>query len=260
MARLEGEVDVRCLIAGRFALDNAVAGPGTVPFHLLLDGHCTLTAGVITAGMRPGDLVLLPHGDAHQVTAVGERSQPLADEPGTSVPTLRAVGEQPELDLCRGHYCSEAPGAGSLLFRLMPHLVQVPLDSAALAVADILRDEARFDDPGTGAIVTALFDALPATVPQSHPQGRPETPALWTAMGDDSLGRAIADVVDRPGEAWTTERMAAAARMSRATFLRRFTARTGTTPATLLAAIRMMVTADLLTRSEHSVTRVARPR
>jgi AraC family transcriptional regulator, activator of mtrCDE len=66
-----------------------------------------------------------------------------------------------------------------------------------------------------------------------------------------------ADVVRCPGELWTIDHMAAAASMSRATFLRRFTARTSTTVATPLTAVRMMVATDLLTRSDHSVARVA---
>jgi AraC family transcriptional activator of mtrCDE len=81
---------------------------------------------------------------------------------------------------------------------------------------------------------------------------------LWTAVGDDVLGRVICAVVNRPGEAWTIERLAAEASMSRATFLRRFNARTGTTVATLLTGIRMMVAADLLTRGDYPVSRVAR--
>ncbi|WP_028932606.1 cupin domain-containing protein [Pseudonocardia spinosispora] len=258
MARLEGEVDVRCLIAGRFTLENGAAGPGRVPFHLVLEGHCTLTAGATSTEMGPGDMALLPHGDAHQVTAKAGPWCPVADEPGTAFTTRRTIGGKPDLDLFCGHYHFRHPGTGSLLFTLMPPLVQVPLDAGALALADILRDETRFDGPGTGAIVAALFDALLTMALRSRPERRLDTPALWTAMGDDLLGRAIAGIVDRPGEAWTIDRLAAAARMSRATFVRRFAARTGTTPASLLTAVRMMIAADLLASTEHSVTRIAK--
>ena len=256
MARLECEVDVRCLIAGRFTVENAASAPGRVPFHLVLDGRSTLTAGPITTEMGPGDLVLLPHGDAHQVTAIGGSRHPLAKVPGAAFSTLRTVGPEPELDLFCGHYRFQQPGPGSVLFRLMPPLVQVSLDPVAQQLATMLRDETCFDGPGTGAIVSALCDALLAMALRSSPDRRLGTPALWTAMGDDSLGLAIAGVVDRPGEAWTIDRLAAEARMSRATFMRRFTSRTGTTPAALLTAIRMMVAADLLTRSETSITRI----
>ncbi|EWM18689.1 AraC family transcriptional regulator [Kutzneria sp. 744] len=256
LARLEGGLDVRCLLAGRFAIDHDAVGPGQVPFHLVLEGRCTLTAGGSTVHMEPGDLVLLPHGTAHRVSASTGRRRRLVEEPGGAFPTRRTVGAEPELDLLCGHYGVES-GAGALLFRLLPPLVHVSLDASALAVADLLRAEAQFDGEGTGVIVTALCDALLAMALRSRPGQRLSTPALWTAMGDDTLGRVVAEIVARPGEAWTIERLAESAAMSRATFVRHFTARTGTTVATLVTAIRMMVAADLLTRSDLSVGRVA---
>ncbi|MEV6638638.1 AraC family transcriptional regulator [Amycolatopsis sp. NPDC051371] len=257
LARLDGEVDVRCLLAGRFVLDNPPAGPGIVPFHLVLDGRCTVTSGASAVHLGPGDMVLLPHGDAHRVTATGGPRLPVAEEPGAAFPTRRTPGAEPVVDLFCGHYGFD-PGAGALLFRLMPPLVHVSLDPPALTLAEVLRGEARCAGPGTSAIVAALLDALLAMALRSRPEQRPATPGLWTAMGDDVLGRVLADVVERPGETWTIDRLAAEAAMARATFLRRFTARTGTTVAAMVTAIRMMVAADLLTRSEYSVTRVAK--
>ncbi len=256
LARPDGEVDVRCLLAGSFVLDNPAAGAGIVPFHLVLEGRCTVKSGSSTVRMGPGDMALLPHGDAHRVLATEGPALPVTEEPGAAFPTRRTPGAEPRVDLFCGHYRFDA-GAGALLFRLMPPLVHVSLDAPALPLADVLRGEARFDGPGTAAIVAALLDALLAMALRSRPEQRPETPGLWTAFGDDVLGRVLAGVVERPGEAWTIDRLAAEAAMSRATFLRRFTARTGTTVAAMVTAIRMMVAADLLTRSEHSVTRVA---
>ena len=44
LARLRGGVDVRCLVAGRYTLENPDAGAGQAPFHLLLSGTCDLEA------------------------------------------------------------------------------------------------------------------------------------------------------------------------------------------------------------------------
>jgi AraC family transcriptional activator of mtrCDE len=257
LARLRGEIDMRCLMAGGFAIDHPQAGPGLVPFHLVLAGTCTVTSAAFTVDLEPGDLLLLPQGDAHQVTATSDRQLEFVEAPGRTFSTRRTTGAAPELDLFCGHYRVDE-GAGALLFRLMPRVVHVSLDQPALALAELLRGEATVDGPGTGVIVSALLDALLAMALRSRSGQRPDTPALWTAIGDDVLGKVICAVVDRPGEAWTIDRLAATASMSRATFLRRFKARTGTTVATLLTGIRMMVAADLLTGSDHSVSRVAR--
>ena len=215
-----------------------------------------MTTGSVSIDLGPGDLLLLPHGDAHRVTAAGP-DLPTTVEQGAGFATRQTIGAEPTLDLFCGHYLF-GPGAGALLFRLMPSAVEVSLDPAALELAEVLRTEARFDGPGTAAIVAALLDALLGMTLRSRPDQRLGTPALWTAMGDDALGRAISAVVDRPSEKWMIDRLAAEASMSRATFVRHFTARTGSTVATVLTTIRMMAAADLLLHSEQSVAQVAR--
>ncbi len=42
MARLRGTVDKRCLLAGPALLGHATRTPREAPFHLLLEGACTL--------------------------------------------------------------------------------------------------------------------------------------------------------------------------------------------------------------------------
>nr|WP_051341834.1 AraC family transcriptional regulator [Pseudonocardia spinosispora] len=256
MARLGSDVDVRCLLAGQFTLDNPRAGPGVVPFHLVLDGWCTVASGASTVALGPGQLLLLPQGAAHRVMASSGPRHRIIEEAGGSFPIRRSADAKPELDLFCGHYHFDS-AAGELLFRLLPPMVHATLDTPALTLADVLRGEACMDGPGTGAIVAALCDALLVMALRSRPDQRLGATALWTAMADEVIGRVIADVIDRPDEQWTLDRMAATAAMSRATFIRRFTASTGTTAARLLTSIRMMRAADLLTHSDHSIARVA---
>ncbi|MGW4482964.1 AraC family transcriptional regulator [Amycolatopsis sp. NPDC004368] len=258
LAQLEGTIDVRCLIAGKFSMEHEATGPDKVPYYLVLDGQCTATTGTTAVDLSPGDMLVFAHGDAHQVSVTTGRKRRWVDEPGPTFTTRRTVGNvKPELDLFCGHYHVDS-AAGALLFRLLPPLVHVKLDSSAITLADVLRGEAGYDGSGTGVIVSSLCEALLAMALRSRPEQRLDTPALWTAMGDDVLGHVLAAVIERPGEPWTIERMAAAASMSRATFLRRFSARTGTTVATLLTTIRMMLAADLLTSSDQPVSHIAR--
>ncbi|MFI5610277.1 AraC family transcriptional regulator [Amycolatopsis sp. NPDC051903] len=256
LAHLEGGLDMRCLMAGQFTLDREAAGRGEAPFYLVLEGRCTVLAGPATVELGPGDLLLLPRGEAHQVRVTSGVPLRYDDEPGPTFVTHRTVGAEPELDLFCGHYFFGS-AAGTVLFRLLPARVHVTLDAPALTLANLLRGEAQFDGPATAAIVCSLTDALLGMALRSRPEQRLDTPALWTAMGDDALGRVIAGIVERPGEPWTIDRMAAAASMSRATFVRRFSARTGTTVATLLTSIRLMVAADLLLHTDHPVARIA---
>ncbi|WP_326566181.1 AraC family transcriptional regulator [Amycolatopsis rhabdoformis] len=256
-AHIEGTLGLRCRTAGQFTLDRAAPGPGHAPFLLVVEGRCTVSTCASTVDLGPGDLLLLPHGDAHQVCVATGPRRPFVEEVGPVFTTRRSVGVEPELDLYLGHYRVNS-ATGTLLFRTLPPLVHVTLGVSGAGLADVLRGGARFDRLGTESLVRFLFDALLDIALRSRPEQRLDTPALWTAVGDDTLGKVIAGIVERPGEPWTIERMATAASMSRATFLRRFTARTGTTVASLLTTIRMMAAADLLTRSDHSVSHIAR--
>ncbi|MFF4595925.1 cupin domain-containing protein [Amycolatopsis sp. NPDC001319] len=256
LAHLHGSVDLRCLMAGQFMVDHEAAEPGQVPFYLVLDGRCAVTTDSATVTLSTGDLLLVSRGEAHQVTAPSGRKFRFSDESGPMFTTRRTVGVKPDLDLFCGHYHFDT-AAGELLFRLLPALVHVTPDTAATTLADLLRDEARFAGPGSAAVVSALCDAMLAMGLRSRPEQRLDTPALWTALGDEALGKVVSGIVERPGDSWTIERMAETASMSRSTFLRRFTARTGTTAATLLTTIRMMVAADLLTNSDRSMSRIA---
>lgn len=257
IAHLEGSLDMRCLMAGQFTLDRAATEPGEAPFYLVIEGRCSVTVGPSTVELGSGDMLLLPHGEAHHVQVTSGTPLRYDEESGPTLITHRTIGAEPELDLFCGHYLFGST-AGTLLLRLLPAWVHVTLDTPAITLARVLRDEAQFDGPGTAAITSSLCDVLLGMALRSRPEQRLDTPALWTALGDDVLGPVIACIVDRPGEPWTIDRLAAVASMSRATFLRRFAARTGTTVATLLTSIRMMLAAELPIHSEHSVARVAR--
>ncbi|MGW4482965.1 cupin domain-containing protein [Amycolatopsis sp. NPDC004368] len=257
LAHIEGIPDLRCLTAGQFTMNRVAPGPGKVPFHLVVEGRCTVSTRLSAVELGPGDLLVLPHGDAHRVCVTAGPPRPFTEEPGPVFTTRRSLGAEPELDLYSGHYQTDS-AMGTLLFRTLPPLVHVTLGVYGAGLADVLRGGARFDRLGARSLLGSLFGALLDIALRSRPEQRLDTPALWTAVGDDTLGKVIAGIVERPGEPWTIERMAAAASMSRATFLRRFTARTGTTVASLLTTIRMMVAADLLTRSDHSVSHIAR--
>jgi transcriptional regulator GlxA family with amidase domain len=63
---------------------------------------------------------------------------------------------------------------------------------------------------------------------------------------------------DQPGAAWTVERMARIAGVSRATFSRRFGDLVGETPMAYLNGWRLAVASDLLARGTDTVDAVAR--
>ncbi|GAA2218514.1 hypothetical protein GCM10010413_04990 [Promicromonospora sukumoe] len=141
--------------------------------------------------------------------------------------------------------------------------------SAALPSPLVVR---RFDQRQRGvvALVTACpLDAISSPAPFAASYaglvGAAMT-ALWQEAGgaataDGTADTQVADVVaalaDRPGEAWTLDRMAALVHLSRSALTERFRRATGHSPMEMLREVRMHRARTLLTDQCLPVTRVA---
>ncbi|MGW4488683.1 cupin domain-containing protein [Amycolatopsis sp. NPDC004368] len=155
--QVESTLDLRCLIAGRFELDREAVAAGLVPFHLVLEGSCTVTTAASTTELKAGDLLLLPRGDAHRVSVVTTAPRwDVADTAGPAFPTRRSVGAEPELDLYSGHYRFD-PAAGLAVVRTLPPVVHVALGISLAGLSHVLRGETRFGDD---SLVRSLFGVL----------------------------------------------------------------------------------------------------
>ena len=263
LARPEGSVDVRCLLAGRFALDNPASGPGEVPFHILLAGQCAVEVAGRTVQLHAGDVLLLPRGSAHRVF-VDRDDEPMemVEEPGAAFRVRRSRAAEPEVDLFCGRY-RVAPGAGDLLFRTLPEAVHVSLGTDGYEpirmLSALMRREANAGGPGSAAIVSSLCNALLAMVLRISPERRLPGDVPWTAAAsaDDAVLCVIDAVLGEPGRDWSITLFATRAAMSRATFIRHFSRATGMTVGQFVTRLRMMIAADLLAGGHRSVSAIA---
>lgn len=262
MARLQASLDKRCLLAGTTVLDVPERGEGEVPFHVLLDGTCTLELPGRRIELRPGDVILLPRGTPHRIRTAGPgRTQGVVETPGETITTIRSPAGKDVIDLFCGHY-SYGSGAGAMLFRSLPNPLHVSFAEAGDAteivrmLSTIMRQEAQNDGPGTAAILSHLCSALLAMVLRKSDR-RLADAALWTAADDERIRVVIDALLREPGVNWSIARLAQITGMSRATFVRHFSHRTGMTVGTLLTHVRMMIAADLLTETDRTVAAVA---
>ena len=74
-----------------------------------------------------------------------------------------------------------------------------------------------------------------------HPEESDMPPGLLTGLGDPALARVLVALHERPGDAWTLERMAREAGLSRSAFSERFKAVVDATPADYLAHWRLAI-------------------
>lgn len=278
LARLRGSVDVRCLVAGRYTMDNPQAEVGCVPFHLLLEGVCELELAGRRIEVVAGDMVLLPRGTAHRMHVLGRRvaadverrdvgpyklfANAAAGNMGPARDIMEGEEDTP-VDLFCGHYIWE-PGPGQVLIDMLPDIVHVPLGDISGDVtcpsgrlgqlSDFMRDEVRAAAPGAEAILDALCGVLLAMAVRSA-GGLGWT--VWLACTESAVRRVTEAVLQDPAHDWGIEKFATLNAMSRATFIRHFARETGMSPGDFLTRLRMLVAADLLTGTDRPVSSIA---
>ncbi|SQA54752.1 AraC family transcriptional regulator [Burkholderia cepacia] len=261
LGRSHVELDVRCLLGGPFAMPHDPLPPGEAAFHLVLAGTCRLhTAEGRTLQLADGDFVLLPAGGAHELLDAGAgRSRPLAalreHGAGGAVLPVKSNLDSTEpggasVDLLCGRFVY-ARGAGELLMRTLPHVLHVGLrEESGFAplqlLTSVLRTEASNGQPGAGAIVNALGQALLAYALRAYGRGA-RVPSGWLALAADArLGPSVQAVLQAPEKPWTVESLGDTSAMSRATYARHFRARAGMSVGAFVAQIRMMHACALL--------------
>ncbi|NHV27432.1 AraC family transcriptional regulator [Burkholderia sp. D-99] len=262
LGRSHVELDVRCLLDGPFAMPHDPLPRGEAAFHLVLAGTCRLrTADGRSLQLADGDFVLLPAGGAHDLLDAGAgRSGPVAvlreqGAGGGAVLPVKSNLDPAEpgsasVDLLCGRFVY-ARGAGELLMRTLPPVLHVGLREASgfaplQLLTSVLRTEASNGQPGAGAIVNALGQALLAYALRAYGRGA-RVPSGWLALAADArLGPSVQAVLQAPEKPWTVEALGDASAMSRATYARHFRERAGMSVGAFVAQIRMMHACALL--------------
>ncbi|GHH77802.1 transcriptional regulator [Streptomyces sulfonofaciens] len=264
MAGLVASLDGHFLLGEATRLDVPRFRETQVPFHVLLEGECTLEVGTSLLDLHPGDVVLIPSGIPHRLTTRGNvRPRGTVETPGDVFVTTRSQGGGTTvIDMFCGHY-SFRTGAGRLLLRSLPELVHVRFgqsdhsDEVLRMLGDLMRSEARREGEGTAVILSALSTVLLAMVLRTV-QGKSVKSTLWAAAAGGRVSRAVEEMLNDPGQNWTIDRLSRVAAMSRSAFLRHFTQETGMTVGGFLTRARLMAAADLLGTTDATVATIAR--
>ncbi|MEU5694462.1 AraC family transcriptional regulator [Actinosynnema sp. NPDC020468] len=253
--------------AGRFgrvefgAPWGARVGPrDAASLHHVLAGGFWLDVAGRREHVTAGELVVLPHGAAHEL-----RHHPDApvttfgDKPPSEAFAVRGAhggaGERTVL------LCAESTVTGaarSLLLRALPPVVR--LDTAEPGVRRLLdgiRDEVRGDRPGAPHLAARFVELLLLHGIRAELE-RPAGTSWRAALHDERVGRALEALYRDPAAPWTVATLARAAGMSRTTFAHRFRALVGESPVAHLTSWRMdLARTALRTDPTRSVASIA---
>ncbi len=249
-------------------------------FHGVASGSCwAAIAGETPVHLDEGDLVIFPQGDAHVMSsAPGLRAKnvdpgvfftprppqlPFAlsmDGKGEMTALLDGGGRDKTVIVCGFLGCDARPF--NPLLAAMPRVIHMRgLAQDSSWVGTFLRsvvEESSRKRPGGEAVLERMSEMLFVEVLRRYVDTMPAEQTGWLAgMRDQSVGRALALMHDRPAEAWTIERLGEETGLSRSALHERFVHFIGQPPMQYLAAWRMQLAAGLLRDTDSKVIEVA---
>ncbi len=259
---VSGRVETRCHFGAPWRIAPGPAGQLEIPFHVLLTGSAVLEmSGHPPQTLQPGDVVLLPHGDAHSLhDGSGRRTSPAVERPSAVLSVAENGGRGAEADILCGRFLLSAHAAPLARQFLPASLVVRSAPAAAQALAQLIglmRQEAQEEGPGSGAIIGHLCGALFSLALRRASQETNDAPTLLALTHRPALQPALMAMFSEPHKPWTLPALAALCHMSRATLIRQFETATGHSPAELLLQIRMARAMQRLLQSGRSVAAIA---
>lgn len=225
-------------------------GPRAAIFHVIVRGAGYVRVHGALTPWRSGDVILLPHGDAHTLSSSPDVDDVhISDLPLQRTPEgldcILSPGDGPLTSILCGslHF---SPEADELLRPHLPPLLHLSGDGAAGAWLDatlrFLGAETASPAPGTDAVVARLAEVVLVQALRGWIRDAPAAESGWLgALDDPQLSRVLGIMHEEPAEAWTATSLARRAGMSRSALYTRFTEALGEPPATYLTRWRMQL-------------------
>ena len=203
-----------------------------------------------------GDVVLLPRGDAHQLSDASKRTHAVA-RPGTP------EGDAPDpARWLTGTFTIGDPQASHLLGSLPAVIILRGDRGPALEGLEVARRMLLFEmhspSQGSAVMVARILDLIFIQILRAWAAGTDAEPNWLAGALDPQTGPALSAIHRDPGHDWTVEELARACNLSRSAFAARFVAHVGKPPATYLAHVRLDAATDLLRDTPLPVTLIAK--
>ncbi len=238
-----------------------------VIFHLITEGECYVELDdAPPMRLTAGDAVIFPQGHAHRMTTqpglVPAKGRRLVEVLSRRPRQLSYGGGGAPTRLVCGYLACDARLARMLLAGLPPVVrVNVRGSNAGIWLEASVRyalAEARSPRPGGAGVLAKLAEVLFIEVLRRYLADAKDDRTGWLAgLGDRIVGTALNALHTRPAHAWTLEELARASGTSRSVLAERFQQLVGSSPMQYLTQWRMLLAANLLSRSNAPLARIA---
>ena len=265
LLRVRPELQDFCRFGGSWTSPHAQQPVRWAQFHIVTSGKCQVVrTGCIPLILKAGDVLLLPHGDAHVV-----RSTP-STAVASAVQTIRRPGDirmwtsmdvPPDTELICGRLHFDA-AANNLLWAALPDSIHVRASAEQdqrpyRMLAGGIRDELEAPRIGTSAITRDLASALFVMLIRNHLEQHAAAGGLLRLLADRTAGRAVQAMLEEPARDWSLEDLARTAVTSRATLVRSFRKLAGIAPVAFLTELRLGLARERIRAGRDSLAQIA---
>lgn len=255
------------------ALDDVghVLAPGAerlVSYHLLTDGEAEVRfAGLDPITVVAGDVLIIPHGEAHSVTrgspaVLIDSGASLGEFLTGSLRTMRVGGGGEMTRFICGYFGCER-SADRLFLSGLPTMIKINIrgDAAGAWLESSIRhlvSDASSNRPGHSILLSKASETLFIETLRRYMEQLPPEQAGWLAGAKDAIvGGALALLHSKPFHAWTLDGLVAELGTSRSVLAERFGQYIGEPPMAYLARWRLQLASRLLETSRKTVIQVA---
>jgi AraC-like DNA-binding protein len=235
--------------------------------HLVLEGGCWIRMeGQAPVALAAGEMVTLPHGDAHLIgSGLHHAAVDLAHVVSPRIPELARVrygGDGERTVVVCGWFAYEGDFAAPLTSHL-PRMFSTALRTRPAggwieqSVKFVLEEAGR--NPGSELVASKVAEVLFTEALRGYLESMPQTDPGWlSGLRDPQVGRCLALMHEDPARPWTVEALAQEAHTSRSVLAERFTDMVGMPPMQYLTHWRMVLAARMLRDQRGSLGQVAR--
>jgi AraC-like DNA-binding protein len=239
-----------------------------IEYHVVTGGSCW--GGLLDCPplrLEAGDVIVFPQGDAHVLSsAPGMRGVPEFDTSKArgmplpiSVSLQGGQGERTQV-ICGFLGCDARPF--NPLLSTLPRVIHVRGTDEGASVlrrlVELAAAESSAPTAGSDCVLARLSELLFVEIVRRYVATLPPENVGWFAgLRDDSIGRALQKLHERPAHPWTLEELAKEVGVSRSILAERFAHFVGIPPIQYLAQWRIQLAAALLRSSTAGLAEIA---
>ena len=265
LLRVRPEIQEICRFAARWEAEHQAEPLGWAQFHIVTKGRCCLEQHYgEPLSLEAGDLLLLPHGDAHVVRSAGRKGPitaaiRIAYNNAVRIKT-NTEGESDAELICGRLKFNAAPD--NLIIAALPSAIVLRLGSGEpfhrmRMLVQAIDEELEAGRPGATAVAEDLASALFVMMLRGHLDQAACSNSLMKLLVAPPSARAVTAMLMAPARAWTLDALAAEAQVSRATLVRIFHKAAGLAPLAFLSELRLELARHRLASTNMNLAKLA---